>query len=322
MDRFRKLFAKYRTAAVLVCGLLTGLVFMNLVFISDAFRETNEVNQLSAGLLGDFVGGYIGTFFTLCSALLLYLTLKNQKESTERNLTHQNESTERLSFETKYFELIRLHRENVTEIDVQGIKGRRFFLVLLKEYKAALQEARSTNGIVGLNLNAEQLSTAAYYAVFYGTGTNSSSMLRAALGNTTLDEKFCLKFIERIENQDNKTKVSNKLGYTPFEGHQCRLGHYYRHLYQSIKYIDQHSIENKYDYTKLIRAQLSNHEQALLLINSLTPLGRKWWDREYITKYKLVKNIPENFFHPYDIDVLKHFSLGYFEWQESSIMSK
>lgn len=322
MVRFSKMLFRYRTAVVLALGLLVGLIFMNLIFISDAFRETREINQQSAGLLGDFVGGYIGTFFTLCTALLLYLTLKNQKESTEINLRLQHESTERLSFETKYFELIRLHRENVAEIDTQGIKGRRFFSALLREYKAALLEARSTNGNLGLDLSAEELSTAAYYAIFYGTGENSSSMLMAAL-RETLDNNFCIQFVKSIEDESRKMQAKKKenLAYTPFEGHQSRLGHYYRHLYQSIKYIDQHNIENKYDYAKLIRAQLSNHEQALLLINSLTRLGDKWWSEKYISKYKLVKNIPKNFFSNHELDLSKHFDPGYFEWEESSAKS-
>lgn len=90
-----------------------------------------------------------------------------------------------------------------------------------------------------------------------------------------------------------------------FGGHQHRLGHYFRHLFQAVKYIDEQprlvlSKKKKEDYVKLLRAQLSNYEQALLFINSLSKLGRNW---EYsnkkgnnlITEYEMIKNLPPNF---------------------------
>jgi hypothetical protein len=73
----------------------------------------------------------------------------------------------------------------------------------------------------------------------------------------------------------------------------------------------------KYEYVKTIRAQLSTHEQALLLLNSLTPMGRNWWQNGLITRYRLVKNIPGDFFdRKQEIDVESLFPATYFEFQE------
>lgn len=95
-----------------------------------------------------------------------------------------------------------------------------------------------------------------------------------------------------------------------YGGHQFRLGHYFRHLFQTVRYMNEQvdlPYEEKYGYIKLLRAQLSNYEQALLFFNSLSQLGRKWEmdavintkctnysraDFELITKYNLIKNIP------------------------------
>jgi hypothetical protein len=95
-----------------------------------------------------------------------------------------------------------------------------------------------------------------------------------------------------------------------YGGHQHRLGHYFRHLFQSFKFVnyDKHLTEKeKYFYAKTLRAQLSTYEQAILFINSISTFGMKW---EYlpekqllndkgdskncklITKYNLIKNLP------------------------------
>jgi hypothetical protein len=93
-----------------------------------------------------------------------------------------------------------------------------------------------------------------------------------------------------------------------YGGHQHRLGHYFRHLYQSFKYLDQNELLNesqKRFYGKTFRAQLSTYEQALLFINSITSLGMNW-EFTYvpeksaitspyaglITNYNLIKNLP------------------------------
>ncbi len=111
------------------------------------------------------------------------------------------------------------------------------------------------------------------------------------------------KVFEGIVEGD-KPKVDN--GNTKFfGGHQYHLGHFFRHLYQTVRYIDEqpwwlYSADEKYEFVKTLRAQMSNYEQALFFINSLTKLGRKWeYDnkkgKKLITKYNLIKNLPEDF---------------------------
>ncbi|WP_075604098.1 putative phage abortive infection protein [Saccharicrinis aurantiacus] len=115
-----------------------------------------------------------------------------------------------------------------------------------------------------------------------------------------------------------------------FGGHQYHLGHYFRHFYQTVKYIDRQpswllSKNDKYDYIKTIRAQMSNYEQALLFINSLTALGRKWEysnidNRKLISDYNLINNLPESF-----IPLMKpqcFYPVVDFEWDEEEKASK
>jgi len=90
-----------------------------------------------------------------------------------------------------------------------------------------------------------------------------------------------------------------------FRGCEFQLGHFFRHLYQTVKFIDKQpswlfSQDEKYEYVKTLRAQMSNYEQALLFINSLTALGRNWEysnkeGKRLISEYNLIKNLPQHF---------------------------
>lgn len=103
-----------------------------------------------------------------------------------------------------------------------------------------------------------------------------------------------------IKKTSLKSKPIKLLG-----GHQYHLGHYYRHLFQTVKYIENQpswvlNKERKKDYIKMLRAQMSNYEQALFFINSISSLGRDWEyngddGKRLITDYELIKNLPMYF---------------------------
>jgi hypothetical protein len=147
------------------------------------------------------------------------------------------------------------------------------------------------------------------------------------LGDALLDSEFDPDFVDALDAKlgDPRTKQSAQkrrgFDYLPFEGHQSRLGHYYRHLYQTVSFVENKGRPlniNIYEYVKTIRAQLSTHEQALLLINSQTPLGKNWMTNGYITNYRMVQNLPMQFFDPAsEIDIKQLFPLGYYEQQET-----
>ena len=298
----------FREHWIEISVLAAGFIAINLVFIAKGFRAGDTLNPTAAGQLGDFVGGYVGTFLALASVVLLTATLRNQRRSTQL-----------VNFEAKYFELLRLHRDNVAEIEVQEVTGRKLFVVLIREYRAALEVVRQVAAQHAGNLLQKQLAEVAYYCLFYGTGPNSSRMLTLSLAN--YNPQFVFALISKFESAPVKESAQHnkKLAYVPFEGHQSRLGHYFRHLYQAVRYVDQQTIQiDKYEYVKTIRAQLSNHEQALLVINSLTPLGRNWWNEGFMLNYRMVQNIPREFFDSAnELDLSSLFPAGYFEWEEA-----
>lgn len=97
------------------------------------------------------------------------------------------------------------------------------------------------------------------------------------------------------------------------QGYSSQLAPYFRQLYAIVKLIDTCSIptvgyNEKYDYIKMLRSQMSDEEQALLYYNSISSLGIAWNEKTYqnrqevntntmglIARYRLIKNLPPRF---------------------------
>ncbi len=101
-----------------------------------------------------------------------------------------------------------------------------------------------------------------------------------------------------------KTKHTTVLvNYFPFDGHISRLGHYYRHLFQIVRYVVQQeqyllSKSEVLEFLKILRTQMSNHEQILLYYNSVAGVGDRWirddrnGNKNYLLEYRMIHNIP------------------------------
>ena len=75
----------------------------------------------------------------------------------------------------------------------------------------------------------------------------------------------------------------------------------------------------KYDYIKLLRAQLSNHEQAMIFFNSIWLKRKTWWEDHgnrderdrpyrYFLDFAFIKNVPWNLTEQLGPNVYEHFA--------------
>jgi uncharacterized membrane protein len=271
----------------------------------------------TAGQFGDLVGGFLGPVLSLIGIFFVVVTLREQRSAT----TAERESEAIEAFENRYYQLVSMHRGNVAEMQVghreKIISGRKVFVEILYEFQQALFIIRKAVAILDPTTPSLDQLQIAYYVVFFGIGSNSSPQMREALKSTG-----CRLTSEQLDFIEYELRAKRTLEpYWHFDGHQSRLGHYYRHLYQTISYVSAQTLAiNKSEYTKTIRAQLSNHEQALLLVNSLTPIGWKWWTEGYMLDYQMVKNLPKGFVEEYCSFIPSELILEekYFEWQEDT----
>lgn len=216
------------------------------------------------------------------------------------------------SFESRFFEMIRLHRQNVSEFEIKdNIKDKKVFVAMMFELRAARDiviEVCYTEPLTS-EMKHDILSIS-YLILFFGIGENSNRMLKELLQNY-IPYSTVSDLLEHLnKKKETACKEKKEYNYKYFEGHQLRLGHYYRHIFQTIDYLNTSKatfLSDKKQYAKLLRAQLSTYEQALFFINSISPLGLNWWKKGYIGNYGLVKNIPSDFFKKDEIDLKSYF---------------
>ncbi len=302
--------------------------------------------------------------------LLIYLSFKAQTTENKR-----------IAFESSFFEMMRIYRENINELRYRKYKlddhiiyeNRQVIREIFEEFIECYREVKKFSNSTKMedyltpkytdklkiitkkinpNINLIELARIdiAYSIVFYGIGVEGESIIRKNIQKKynsdyyhkllyfmklkpkksnkkryknwqiarDMSLKDLHKLVDELYSNRNHPEKNNNLSelaknfkmHLTYEkyygGHQFRLGHYFRHLFQSFKYLNNHKdlIENeKYAYGKMYRAQISTYEQALLFINSISPIGMKWEftpEKQYdskantnlITTYNLIKNLP------------------------------
>lgn len=133
------------------------------------------------------------------------------------------------------------------------------------------------------------------FSTKYGTFNVFGMRMRVASSTHQFPDRF-----KKYKNHERKERIAGaklNFNYKPFSGHASRLGHYFRHLYLTVKlvvYSDAlNNDEERMNYLRILRAQLSNHEQMLLFYNWLSEHGQKWEneDQHFFAKYNMIHNL-------------------------------
>lgn len=323
----KKLFSDHKPE---IFSAIVAVLAITLVAFLPAYRGW-KLDSNNAAQFGDFIGGYFGTVFLIVSVALLFGSYRNQRATNER-----------AAFEGRFFELLKFHRENLAEIDIGEKRGRSVFVSLIREFRQTLKLVQEEiNARPPARASIDKLDLA-YRAFYYGVGFNSSRILRDSL-QAEYDSDLVNRVIKKMESvqsdyRDHARNLENtsgsevyrnqakqaiekmtRLSYCPFDGHQSRLGHYYRHLFHTVRFAATHAPEGKAEeYVDLLRAQLTNHEQALFCLNALSRIGVAWQRLGYLDQFAMIKNLPKHFFDPVgELDVEKRFPKISFEYSKT-----
>jgi hypothetical protein len=92
-----------------------------------------------------------------------------------------------------------------------------------------------------------------------------------------------------VEDSTGREKLIKIYDYY-FHVYQSDLGHYFRNLYNIIRYAEKSvSLSMQRQHVKMLRAQLSNYEILLLAYNGMHQYGEKF--HRLIEKFELLKNL-------------------------------
>ncbi|CAI0890836.1 Uncharacterised protein [Serratia fonticola] len=104
--------------------------------------------------------------------------------------------------------------------------------------------------------------------------------------------------------------------YTGFwREHRADLGHYFRFLFNLIKYVDMADLDGdeKLRYIKIVRAQLSDYEIVIIFYNSLSWMSVNKF-KPLIEKYNILDNLPVDLI--FDLDHKKFYAESAFKGGE------
>ncbi|WP_185993662.1 putative phage abortive infection protein [Variovorax sp. KBS0712] len=142
---------------------------------------------------------------------------------------------------------------------------------------------------------------ATFFQLLRTHGEIVSAIDLAAPGGRVTQGRDCFKvFYSRF-----RTKAASVPSNTPdmerfsksydefYKEHEHEIGHYFRHLYHIIKFVDSSNVAAPRRYTSFVRAQISTFESLLLFYNCLSSHGVLNF-KPLVEKYGLLKHLPRD----------------------------
>jgi len=341
--------ALYAAIFCVLFSLIAPIVVIYSIYTGNIEKSFVELS----GPVGDTIGGVINPFVAMAGVIVtglaffiqyranqiqrdqFYEGLRVQKKQFDESLKHQKkqfeieiyteanrhqelrdtqERVEKIqSFERQFYELLRLHKENVNELTIEldkqsassgkVISGRRVFILFKNElhliYKLLSNFYKYSYPKYSGKFNLE-IFKLAYYLFFEGIVSFRKVDTQDLAINFRLDSSFIelLKrsLLEAFNSYDSEKEnqsfydfnfdppqliIEQSFLFLPFVSQSSRLGHYFRHLFFILKFVCEKdemliSYSSKRYYLRVLRNQLSNDEQIMLFYNWFSGYGTKW----------------------------------------------
>jgi hypothetical protein len=256
-----------------IVAIIIGAIIMVTSFWLGSVNDI-KLKDATANIvdLSEFIGGLVGSLWSLAGVLLFYASLSSQKEDLERQkellvkqidevvaqtkeFRIQNEMAKEQKNEETFFQLLRFHSEIISTITIEqqevdfvtgenvskNIEGRKAFVEYYDIYKRFFQEA------------AEMTTS---------------------------------------QDEDSLSKIFDKAYNSFYLEYQADLGHYFRNLYNIIFFIDSLKKTQHTFYFGLLMAQLSNYELTLLFFHCLRSTSKDF--KALVEKYAILDQVPKD----------------------------
>lgn len=334
-----------------VLMLLAALLLIFSFFAPWLLTRFSYVDMSRYGTVGDTIGGIMNPFIAAAGVISTFLAfymqvranklqrelfeeqIVEERDRFQKELKEQQKQFKQTAFEQRFYEMLRLHKENIDEMlfvlrpiakEPREVYGRKVFVEFLKEVEAIYAIVKHY-----FPLEEREFHIDLAYSYFF-QGIGEQDVAYAKKPSKDPHSKAVKGIIQVNAVHKNGGGISSGLNGIAHHtgdrikkfpdclmayGHGSQLGHYYRHLYQTVKFVakqpeDFITYEEKRSYLRTLRAQLSNEEQALLFYNFKSKFGRKWNDprNKFLTDYRMIHNL-DNGLLLHDFDLVEEFGL-------------
>lgn len=329
--KITKLGTKVYLLLIITLVLILASCFAPFIFTREAIND--DFNFQNTGQIGDTIGGLMNPFITLAGVIVTGLAfyiqyranvlqreffVRQQEQSRiqfQGQLDAQKNETAIQQFEAQFYQMLNFHRDNISEMKIEGYdfeegggamkeyykatEGRKVFVTMKTELESIIVIYKSIKG------ELDQAGFEKCYKLFFSgldefkTTYPNEKELEKKFEDLRDKHEFPNKHLITTNNDRKKvdSDIHLNFNYKPFSGHASRLGHYFRHLFLTVKSVIKSDVTKNYKeemrYLKVLRAQLSNHEQILLFYNWISGYGGAWEDEknQFFTEYKIVHNL-------------------------------
>lgn len=260
-----------KTDLAIIVALIVFVVstfYIAMVYIPKFYGEPNDSSEF-----GDMFGALNALYSGLAFVGVIYAILlqrrelqlqreelvqtRNELQGQKFQLEAQNKTFLKQTFENTFFQLLRLHIEILDCI----------------EYRTTYITQSGLPSQGAINTHTKIYSGREAVASFY-------EILRD-------------KFVHHTQKIPyiHADSLINEIYLDFFSDYQPDIGHYFRNLYNIIKFIDESEISDRRFYSNLVRAQLYSSELLLLFYNCLSDLGREKF-KPLVEAYALLEDMP------------------------------
>lgn len=213
------------------------------------------IMKVTPGEFGDFFGGVLNPLLTFLTFMGLLITIVLQH-------TELRESREEFARSADALEL--QHKA----IQLQSFESTFFQMLALHNQIVGSIDLRSEDGAVMQGRDC--------FRVFYTRLTKTYRSKQKRYSTPAAGTEADRKVVEAAYREF-------------WRGHQLELGHYFRYLYNVIRFIKESEVGHS-RYLRLVRAQLSDQELLLLFYNCLSTQGDNF--RGLVEEFSLLDNLP------------------------------
>lgn len=286
-------YGKWIGGTIAVSFLLYAFFFLIpklLPFLKDKVFQVSESNLIdSYGLMGDSYGIFNALFSGLAFLGVLITLYLQSRDNKKRTIVEQ------------YYQMLDVQQKVIDEINVAQVRkvkqgeeinvvtGRKAFVEFKIQMKYLIKAIKDVTEKNGFELSNVDIADIAYAVFFYGSSKTWKPFMMEYLKDYSESEVLVDTIIARLDSE--KKYILNR-------PNQNYLSVYFRNMYNAVKLIDNSSLfsdDEKKNYIKILRSQLSNAELYILFFNIISRFGKKWIDNNYITKYQLIQNLPSKY---------------------------